>query len=88
MSRLNRLHFLGTAATIVVAGPLGLSGFVERPNAMPETVAQTVSDGWTELAFHKLIYYNRASAGGHFAAWEQPQVFSEEVRAGFRPLRK
>jgi pimeloyl-ACP methyl ester carboxylesterase len=43
---------------------------------------------WTELAFHKLIYYNRASAGGHFAAWEQPQVFSEEVRAGFRPLRK
>jgi hypothetical protein len=42
---------------------------------------------WTELAFHKLIYYNRASAGGHFAAWEQPQVFSEEVRAGFRPLR-
>ena len=43
---------------------------------------------WTELAFHKLIYYNRASAGGHFAAWEQPQVFSEEVRAGFRSLRK
>jgi len=43
---------------------------------------------WTELAFHKLIYYNRASAGGHFAAWEQPQVFSEEVRAGFRPLRR
>jgi pimeloyl-ACP methyl ester carboxylesterase len=43
---------------------------------------------WTELAFHKLIYYSRASAGGHFAAWEQPQVFSEEVRAGFRPLRK
>ncbi|MGB7014796.1 MAG: epoxide hydrolase [Candidatus Cybelea sp.] len=43
---------------------------------------------WTELAFHKLIYYSRASAGGHFAAWEQPQVFSEEVRAGFRTLRK
>jgi pimeloyl-ACP methyl ester carboxylesterase len=43
---------------------------------------------WTELAFHKLIYFNRASAGGHFAAWEQPLVFSEEVRAGFRQLRK
>jgi pimeloyl-ACP methyl ester carboxylesterase len=42
---------------------------------------------WAELAFHKLIYYNRASAGGHFAAWEQPQVFSQEVRAGFRSLR-
>jgi pimeloyl-ACP methyl ester carboxylesterase len=42
---------------------------------------------WTEQAFHKLIYYSRASAGGHFAAWEQPQVFSQEVRAGFRSLR-
>jgi pimeloyl-ACP methyl ester carboxylesterase len=43
---------------------------------------------WTERAYHKLIYYNQAAAGGHFAAWEQPQLFSEEVRAGFRPLRK
>jgi hypothetical protein len=45
-------------------------------------------ESWTRLAFHKLIYFNKASAGGHFAAWEQPQIFSEEVRAGFRPLRK
>jgi pimeloyl-ACP methyl ester carboxylesterase len=44
MSRFSRLHFLGTAATTVVAGPLGLSGFVERPSAMTGTVAQTVSD--------------------------------------------
>jgi pimeloyl-ACP methyl ester carboxylesterase len=43
---------------------------------------------WTERAFHKLIYYNQAKEGGHYAAWEQPQLFSEEVRAGFRPLRK
>ena len=43
---------------------------------------------WTQLAFHNLIYFNKAEAGGHFAAWEQPQIFSEEVRAGFRPLRK
>jgi pimeloyl-ACP methyl ester carboxylesterase len=42
---------------------------------------------WTEQAFHKLIYFNNASAGGHFAAWEQPQVFSQEVRAGFRSVR-
>lgn len=42
---------------------------------------------WTEQAFHKLIYYSRAGAGGHFAAWEQPQVFSQEVRAGFKSLR-
>jgi pimeloyl-ACP methyl ester carboxylesterase len=42
---------------------------------------------WTELAYHKLIYYDRAPAGGHFAAWEQPQIFAEQVRAGFRSLR-
>jgi hypothetical protein len=34
-----------------------------------------------------LIYFNDAEAGGHFAAWEQPQVFSEELRAAFRTLR-
>jgi pimeloyl-ACP methyl ester carboxylesterase len=43
---------------------------------------------WTEQAYHKLIYFNEVDKGGHFAAWEQPQLFSEEVRAGFRPLRK
>jgi hypothetical protein len=42
---------------------------------------------WTELAFHNLIYFNRAAKGGHFAAWEQPQLFTEELRAGFRSLR-
>jgi hypothetical protein len=43
---------------------------------------------WTERAYHNLIYYNQPDRGGHFAAWEQPQVFSEELRAGFRSLRK
>ncbi len=43
---------------------------------------------WTERAYHKLVYFNEADRGGHFAAWEQPQLFSQEVRAGFRPLRK
>jgi pimeloyl-ACP methyl ester carboxylesterase len=43
---------------------------------------------WTEQAYHKLVYFNEADKGGHFAAWEQPQLFAEEVRAGFRPLRK
>jgi hypothetical protein len=42
---------------------------------------------WAERAYHHLIYYNTVRAGGHYAAWEQPQLFSEEVRAGFRPLR-
>ncbi len=43
---------------------------------------------WTELAYHNLIYFHEVDKGGHFAAWEQPQLFSAEVRAGFRPLRK
>ncbi|HET9001916.1 MAG TPA: epoxide hydrolase [bacterium] len=42
---------------------------------------------WTERAYPKLIYYNRAEKGGHFAAWEQPQLFSKELRAAFRSLR-
>ena len=42
---------------------------------------------WTERAYPKLIHYNKLPKGGHFAAWEQPQSFSAEVRAGFRSLR-
>ena len=42
---------------------------------------------WAERAYPQLIYYNEAGKGGHFAAWEQPQLFTEEVRAAFRSLR-
>jgi pimeloyl-ACP methyl ester carboxylesterase len=42
---------------------------------------------WAEQAYSKLIHYNKVEKGGHFAAWEQPQLFSEEVRAGLRSLR-
>src|ERR1700727_154036 len=42
---------------------------------------------WAEQAYPKLIHYNKVEKGGHFAAWEQPQLFSEEVRPGFRSLR-
>ena len=42
---------------------------------------------WTERAYHNLIHYNRVAKGGHFAAWEQPRLFSEEVRTGLRSLR-
>jgi pimeloyl-ACP methyl ester carboxylesterase len=58
-------------------------------------VAMTVFPGeqyqaprsWAEKAYPKLIYFNEVDKGGHFAAWEQPQLFSEEVRAAFRSLR-
>jgi pimeloyl-ACP methyl ester carboxylesterase len=43
---------------------------------------------WTEQAYHKLIYFNEPEKGGHYAAWEQPEIFSAEVRAGLRPLRR
>jgi pimeloyl-ACP methyl ester carboxylesterase len=42
---------------------------------------------WTERAYPNLIYYNKVDKGGHFAAWEQPELFSREVRAAFRTLR-
>jgi pimeloyl-ACP methyl ester carboxylesterase len=62
---------------------------------VPIPVAVTVFPGeqyeaprsWTERAYPKLIYYNRVDKGGHFAAWEQPQIFAEELRAAFRSLR-
>ena len=43
---------------------------------------------WAERAYHNLIYYNRVEKGGHYAAWEQPELFAREVRAAFRSFRK
>ncbi len=42
---------------------------------------------WTEQAYPNLIYFNEVDQGGHFAAWEQPQLYSEEIRAAFRSIR-
>jgi len=42
---------------------------------------------WAEKAYYKLIYFHQAEAGGHFAAWEQPEIFTREIRDAFRPLR-
>jgi pimeloyl-ACP methyl ester carboxylesterase len=47
----------------------------------------TAPRSWTEKAYTKLIYYNRLPKGTHFAAWEQPQLFCEELRASLRSLR-
>jgi pimeloyl-ACP methyl ester carboxylesterase len=43
---------------------------------------------WAERSYHKLTYFHEVNKGGHFAAWEQPQLFAEELRAAFRPLRR
>lgn len=42
---------------------------------------------WTERSYHQLIYFHRADRGGHFPAWEVPEVFTDELRAALRPLR-
>ena len=42
---------------------------------------------WTEKVYPNLIYFNQAARGGHFAAWEEPQLLPEEIRAAFKPLR-
>jgi hypothetical protein len=55
-------------------------------SAFPDELYQCPRS-WAERAYSKLIYYNKLDKGGHFAAWEQPQVFSSELRAAFKPLR-
>jgi pimeloyl-ACP methyl ester carboxylesterase len=55
-------------------------------SAFPDEVVQTPRS-WAERAYSNLIYYNRPEKGGHFAAWEQPEIFANEVRAAFQSLR-
>jgi pimeloyl-ACP methyl ester carboxylesterase len=55
-------------------------------SAFPDELYQAPRS-WTERAYPKLIYYNKLDKGGHFAAWEQPELFSTEIRAAFRQLR-
>jgi pimeloyl-ACP methyl ester carboxylesterase len=72
----NKLNFF---APKHLAIPVAVSVFPDEIYAAPKS--------WTEKAYPKLIHYNRLPKGGHFAAWEQPQAFSVEVRESFRPLR-
>ncbi|MGZ3872395.1 MAG: epoxide hydrolase, partial [Mucilaginibacter sp.] len=55
-------------------------------SAFPDELYQAPRS-WTERAYPKLIYYNKLNKGGHFAAWEQPQLFAAEMRAAFKSLR-
>jgi pimeloyl-ACP methyl ester carboxylesterase len=73
----NKLPFF---APMGITIPVAVSAFPDELYQVPRS--------WAERAYPKLIHYNRLPKGGHFAAWEQPKLLSEEVRAGFRPLRK
>jgi len=72
----NKASFFGVKGVSV---PVAVSAFPDELYQAPRS--------WAEQAYPNLIHYNKLDKGGHFAAWEQPKIFSEEVRAGFRPLR-
>ena len=63
-----------------VSIPVAVTVFPDEIYAAPRS--------WAERAYPKLIYYSKLDKGGHFAAWEQPELFVREMRTGFRPLRK
>ena len=67
--------FAPTGVTI----PVAVSAFPDELYQAPRS--------WTARAYKRLIYYNKLNKGGHFAAWEQPEVFATEMRAAFRSIR-
>jgi pimeloyl-ACP methyl ester carboxylesterase len=74
--RENKLAFFAPKG---VAIPVAVSAFPDEIFQLPRS--------WAERAYPQLVHYNRVEKGGHFAAWEQPKLFTEEVRTGFRSLR-
>jgi pimeloyl-ACP methyl ester carboxylesterase len=60
--------------------PVAVSVFPDEIYAAPRS--------WAVRAYPKLIHYNKLDKGGHFAAWEQPELFTAEMRAAFRSLRQ
>ncbi len=73
----NKLAFFDVKGVTI---PVAVSVFPDEIYAAPRS--------WTERAYPKLIHYNKLDRGGHFAAWEQPQLFVQELRTGLRSLRK
>ncbi|WP_341487629.1 epoxide hydrolase family protein [Pararhizobium sp. A13] len=73
----NKLAFFAPKGVLI---PVAVSAFPDELYQAPRS--------WAEKAFPKLIHYNRLDKGGHFAAWEQPETFTQELRASFRSLRQ
>jgi pimeloyl-ACP methyl ester carboxylesterase len=65
--------------TAQISVPVGVTVFPDDVYRPPQT--------WARRAYPTLAYFHEVGKGGHFAAWEQPQLFSEEIRAAFRQLR-
>ncbi|TIP57323.1 MAG: epoxide hydrolase [Mesorhizobium sp.] len=72
--------FAAVERTHEIALPVAITVFPEETYLAPET--------WARRAYPNLIYFHEVDKGGHFAAWEQPELFSAELRAAFRPLRQ
>jgi pimeloyl-ACP methyl ester carboxylesterase len=72
----NKLGFFNVVGVTI---PVGVSAFPHEIYQAPQS--------WSEKAYPKLVYYKKHDVGGHFAAWEQPQLFCEDVRATFRSVR-
>jgi pimeloyl-ACP methyl ester carboxylesterase len=66
--------------TAEISLPVAITVFPRESYRAPET--------WARRAYSNLIYFHEVDKGGHFAAWEQPELFSAELRAAFRPLRQ
>jgi pimeloyl-ACP methyl ester carboxylesterase len=60
--------------------PVAITVFPDDVYRAPET--------WARRAYHKLIYFHEVDKGGHFAAWEQPELLVQELRTAFKPLRQ
>jgi pimeloyl-ACP methyl ester carboxylesterase len=73
----NKLGFFDIKGITV---PVGVSAFPHEIYTAPQS--------WSEKAYPKLAFYRKHDVGGHFAAWEQPKLFSEDIRATFRSLQK
>ena len=78
-ARLYRENKLPFFAPMGVTIPVAVSAFPDEVYQCPQS--------WAERTYPRLIHYNRLDKGGHFAAWEQPKLITEELRAGFRTLR-
>jgi len=83
-----RSYWENGRATAAAAGqaPPPVSLPVVGFSAFPGEIWQAPRS-WVEAGYPNLTYYNKPARGGHFAAWEEPELFTEEVRAAFRPLR-
>jgi pimeloyl-ACP methyl ester carboxylesterase len=80
-----RLYWEGVQNKLSFFSPRGVKIPV-AVSAFPDELFQA-PESWVRQAYPKLIHYNRLPKGGHFAAWEQPTLFIEELRAGFKSLR-